>query len=689
MSDGVAFDLDLGGDLGPEALDAARSLAKLTRQMKSADKQMKALRKHASGKLSSGGVLDPNTLKRINSQLKSFRTPTQKAAEATKRLRVENKRLAQVTKMTSIRMNQGRGAVRRMGSSFKGLGRSALGVTAKLGLVAAAGAALTAGLFTKSVFDMGNFSQDSNNALALLTGSKSGGREAFEKSVSLSRKLGLNIKDTTKSMQKLLAQQFSLGESENLIKLGSDLKAIGANAQDVQGVIRALTQIRGKGRLQGDEMVQLAEAGISRELIFQSLEKQFGKDRKAIQKMQEAGKVDSNSAIKAVEFAILAKTKTKKAGQAGAKFAESTLSGAMGVFGAEKDNFLLQIAEGAAPAFKSLARVIGDLGKAFSSSGSGATFTSAFKKMGEAIENMRPNVVASFGKALEFAAFAFERLAIIGPAFLGGFFTGFVDAFGSFGAKNEDMDAIVRRMTEAGKGFGDTLGQMMILLPKILPLLESVANIVLRITNGITSLLTIGPEAATSRDTPQGKAAGAQANQSFKENLNGLFGTTFFTDYRGLLEPSGANVVNGMIAGMDSRKEALRAKSAEIAAIPSQQFVSTNEIRSPSKLFRRHAGHIVEGQVLGFSDNRRKLFGAAAGASAGVASAGIAAASASASKGASVGGGGNTFNQTFRSNIAVNESQRPGQTANEIAATQSDGMFGAMVKSKVAAGVAA
>ena len=113
----------------------------------------------------------------------------------------------------------------------------------------------------------------------------------------------------------------------------------------------------------------MAEAGVSRELIFQSLEKQFGTDRRGIIKLQEAGKIGAEAAIEAFEFAILKKTNTKVAGQAGEDYAKSSLQGMQNVFATQREAFSLDIAERAKPAFKAMSSLLVGLGKKLEDTG--------------------------------------------------------------------------------------------------------------------------------------------------------------------------------------------------------------------------------------------------------------------------------------------------------------------------------
>ena len=61
----------------------------------------------------------------------------------------------------------------------------------------------------------------------------------------------------------------------------------------------------------------------------------------------------------------------------------------------------------------------------------------------------------------------------------------------------------------------------------------------------------------------------------------------------------GRNIVQGLLDGISARWEALTAKFHELASLGSRIFRSTNEINSPSRLFKRHAFALPEGAALG------------------------------------------------------------------------------------------
>jgi tape measure domain-containing protein len=217
--------------------------------------------------------------------------------------------------------------VDKAGSSVSLLATTLGGATVKAAALAAAMAGIGAAFVVKGIAQAAAHAERMTLAFKNLTGSAKGGEQAYQRSIALSKQLGLNLNDVTGQYAKLLAAQFSVGQTETMIKLTADLKAIGATAEDAGSAIRAITQIKAKGRLQAEELLQLNEAGLSSAMVFDQLGKKMGKSLAQVQKAMQAGKVDADIGLAAVEAAILSKVGIKRAGEAGEKLANSTLSG--------------------------------------------------------------------------------------------------------------------------------------------------------------------------------------------------------------------------------------------------------------------------------------------------------------------------------------------------------------------------
>lgn len=101
------------------------------------------------------------------------------------------------------------------------------------------------------------------------------------------------------SVRQLLAAQFKFSDVKGIARITGDAaSALGSDPGDAafkwEIINRALGQIQAKGRLQGDEILQLNEAGIGTDKYLKAA---FGANYR---KLQEAGKISGTAAINAI-----------------------------------------------------------------------------------------------------------------------------------------------------------------------------------------------------------------------------------------------------------------------------------------------------------------------------------------------------------------------------------------------------
>lgn len=193
-------------------------------------------------------------------------------------------------------------------------------------------------------WDFVKFGQRSELALGQLGKQGATGAKLFELGRTLAMKFGQDVEDTTTNLQKLLSAQFDARLATDIIKMGADLRAIGATAEDTSGAVRAITQIKGAGKLMGQELLQLANAGVSINLVREEIGKLMGgKSGAEVLKLQEAGQVDADTAIAGILNAVQKKTGSKHLGEAGAKFADTTIDGMLGRVKAVGQNAALEV----------------------------------------------------------------------------------------------------------------------------------------------------------------------------------------------------------------------------------------------------------------------------------------------------------------------------------------------------------
>lgn len=213
--------------------------------------------------------------------------------------------------------------------------KSAGGASAALGGMAR-GAALAVGALAlgaavgigRSVGQAATFREDTMLALKTLLRSQSAAEQAFAKARATAEKIGQDPREVLGAYVDLLGKGLDTSTVDQIVRSMADLKVVSPNA-NFEGIVRAIGQIKGAGRLQGDELNQLAEAGISVDTIYEQLSKQIGKSRDEVRKLQAAGKISASQAISGILAGINATVGGGDAGAAAATRATSTISGIM------------------------------------------------------------------------------------------------------------------------------------------------------------------------------------------------------------------------------------------------------------------------------------------------------------------------------------------------------------------------
>jgi tape measure domain-containing protein len=290
------------------------------------------------------------------------------------------------------------------------------------------------------------------------------GRKVMAEIGTLAANLGLDAKETAHQFEKMLKLQFSAEQSKTWIKLGADMQALGNSAEDVQGILMAIGQIRSKGRLQGEEMLQLAERGVSQQLVNEEIAKAMGVAPGAVQGLQQAGKVTSDIALEAIQKALLRKLKTNNPGEAAAAYVATSFAGKM----AKSEGMMSQLRLG--------------MGGAFETGVSKSGALEGFMKM---LENPRVlSAIQGIAEGIGSIVGVVSELAVA----LG---TGFLDAFGGSskgaeqsGLKFEDFMNTLKELKPLIYGIGFALG----LLTRGLGLMVQVGTAVISgIVEGITN----------------------------------------------------------------------------------------------------------------------------------------------------------------------------------------------------------
>ncbi len=320
------------------------------------------------------------------------------------------------------------------------------------------------------------------------------GAAELEGITKLAAELGLNIESTAHSYERLLKMQFKPDDAKTWVKFGADMQALGNSAEEVEGILLAVSQIKSKGKLQAQEMLQLAERGVSSDLVYDALEKKTGKSRSQVMKLQEGGKIDSDSALAAIQEALMVKLHTSRAGEAAESYVQ-TFAGSMGKGDAEMQRVGLGLGAAFERGFSDATGRADDLKKRgftgiFAQAGSGDFFAQmanspTLEKIGGFVERL--------GNAF---AVLMPHLLAVGDAFV----SGFTDGAGLEDALSEDtvtgFAAILRDdIVPAAKTVGWAIGWVS---TKVLQLTGGLVYLGARWTNMWTSISTGAESLVTS-----------------------------------------------------------------------------------------------------------------------------------------------------------------------------------------------
>jgi hypothetical protein len=287
----------------------------------------------------------------------------QQAALAKANAAHQQKQLATSQKLAQFHADHGLSAMLVEGGS-----EAAIGATVAVAAAAAAAAVAVAYIgykFAEASVEAGIFAQKSELAIGFLTNSGAAAATQFDEVRHMAQGLGLQVEETIGSFERLLAMQFSIGKSKDLIKMASDMQAIGANGEEVQRILYAISEIKSMGVLQKRQERMLQMAGISGELIDAALMKKGGfKDHAGLDKARKGNKIGADVAIDAIMEAVMHKTHETKLGQAGSAFATKTLAGMQAQFSAGLENLYIDAGKRLLPGVTELANMAaGTLGK--------------------------------------------------------------------------------------------------------------------------------------------------------------------------------------------------------------------------------------------------------------------------------------------------------------------------------------
>lgn len=196
-------------------------------------------------------------------------------------------------------------AAKGAASAVKALGDGVDGAGSKIGAAANKAVAWT-GAFVglgqlkqvaAAVLETGSSFEQLERRLASILGGTDKAREAFAMLKDLAQQTPFDVQGLTEAYAKLSA--FGLKPTrEQMLAMADTAATLGGGTEMLEGVTLALGQAWTKGKLQGEEILQLAERGVP---AWDLLAQATGKNVQELQKMSEAGQLGRDVILQLIE----------------------------------------------------------------------------------------------------------------------------------------------------------------------------------------------------------------------------------------------------------------------------------------------------------------------------------------------------------------------------------------------------
>lgn len=291
----TARGLEIYAEQAADALAKAKAeVALLSREIDASGKPTKEQAEALKLAGKSAGQLQTEYNK-LTSQLSRSKAELQQSGVNTKNLAGEQDRLQKEVAESNGELQQNRDKLRELGKELKDtsgssgtFGESVGSLTAKL--VAFAGAYVGIRSIKQAIIDVFTAGDQFDRLNIQMTGVM-GSIEAGEKATlwiqDFAKNTPLELSEVTQAFVQL--RNFGLDPMDGtLAKIIDMSEKLGGGWQKAESISRALGEAWGKQRLQGQEILQLINAGVP---VWEMLEKVTGRNAAEVRKLSEAGKI--------------------------------------------------------------------------------------------------------------------------------------------------------------------------------------------------------------------------------------------------------------------------------------------------------------------------------------------------------------------------------------------------------------
>lgn len=274
--------------------------------------------------------------------------------------------------------------------SFEGLTESLGMVAAGFGEVAAA-AALAAAPFAIGsgiavvggmwALDAMSFKENTLTAFKTMLGSEEAASRVFAKINKFAADTPFETKDVVSMAQRFVTAGFKESDLEKLMLTAGDVGAR-FGADKMQSTISAIAKVKAKGKLGGEALDMLADAGVGTGAILDAIAKTRGLTRDQVQKLVSAGGISADEGVAAISQAVANTLSGGKLGQATLEAGKSVTGMLSTLASRPFDLFMKANAKGAFDGFKRLLQVVIDATDP--EKAGGARFVAMFQKLSDA-----------------------------------------------------------------------------------------------------------------------------------------------------------------------------------------------------------------------------------------------------------------------------------------------------------------
>lgn len=427
--------------------------------------------------------------------------------------------------------------------------------------VGAAGLGLAAA-GAKYALDMARFKQDTAFAWKYSLGSAEQANTTLAYAQGIANKLGTSTKGVAAQLGTLFGKGLGSRESEMVVQMAADLKAMTGKDADVGPIADAIQAMKKGGGLTPEMLAPLTAMGPgASQKVFASLAKTLGVTAKTAEGQKQAvlarmGELKGQKGLDAMSKAFLATTGKSAAGDVAKEFQDTTLTGSI----------------------EKIQAKIEALFAALETSGAGKTLVSIMQKVAAAIDpgtESGKKLLATLDKAAAVAGRLLGKINI--DQLIGGFdrLVGAVDAvMGPIEAFGEGLV----------QGFGEAFGTVL----EVIDLMSEGQG---SSTGFADALKTVGTALGY---IVVGVGAGIGAIVMLEAKLAGM--AAFVVGAAGSI---GLALIDGMAGGIDSAKAKLVDRLQALSALLPDTVRKLLGIHSPSRVFAEIGSFTMQGFVQG------------------------------------------------------------------------------------------